>query len=44
MNSFEGEVSEVKLCYDACVGYSCYGMEPLRGRSVFELNEKIQKI
>lgn len=43
MNSFEGKVGGIKLCYDACAGCSCYGMEPLRGGRIFELNENNPK-
>ena len=36
---FEGEYAGVKMCLDACAGYSPYGIDALRGGRVFVLNE-----
>lgn len=37
---FEGEFCGIKMCLDACAGYSTYGTDELRGGRVFEINEK----
>ena len=36
---FEGEFCGIKMCLDACAGYSPYGTDDLRGGRVFEINE-----
>ena len=36
---FEGEFCHVKMCLDACAGYSPYGTDELRGGRIFEINE-----
>lgn len=36
---FEGEFCGVKMCLDACAGYSPYGMDELRGGRIFEIDE-----
>ena len=36
---FDGEFCNVKMCLDACAGYSPYGTDDLRGGRVFEINE-----
>lgn len=38
-NCFEGEFCKVKMCLDACAGYSLYGTDKIRGGRVFELDE-----
>lgn len=38
-DSFEGEFCGIKMCLDACAGYSPYGTDELRGGRVFEINE-----
>lgn len=37
---FQGEFCGIKMCLDACAGYSPYGTDELRGGRVFEINEK----
>lgn len=37
---FEGEYAGVKMCLDACAGYSPYGIDELRGGRVFVLHEQ----
>ena len=37
---FEGEYAGLKMCLDACAGYSPYGIDELRGGRVFILNEQ----
>lgn len=39
-DSFDGEFCGVKMCLDACAGYSPYGTDSLRGGRVFEISEK----
>ena len=39
MNDFEAEYCGIKLCWDACTGYRCYGTDKLRGGRLFELHE-----
>lgn len=36
---FEGEFCGIKMCLDACAGYSPYGTDELRGGRIFEINE-----
>ena len=36
---FEGTFCNVKMCLDACAGYSPYGTDDLRGGRIFEINE-----
>lgn len=36
---FEGDFCGIKMCLDACAGYSPYGTDELRGGRVFEINE-----
>lgn len=36
---FEGDFCGIKMCLDACAGYSPYGTDDLRGGRVFEINE-----
>lgn len=36
---FEGEFCDIKMCLDACAGYSPYGSDNLRGGRVFLINE-----
>lgn len=38
-NCFEGEFCNIKMCLDACAGYSPYGTDDLRGGRIFEINE-----
>lgn len=38
-NDFVGTFCGVKMCLDACAGYSPYGIDELRGGRVFILNE-----
>lgn len=38
-NCFEGDFCNIKMCLDACAGYSPYGTDELRGGRVFEINE-----
>lgn len=40
IDCFEGTFCGVKMCLDACAGYSAYGEDELRGGRVFELDEK----
>ena len=37
---FEGDFCGIKMCLDACAGYTPYGTDSLRGGRVFEINEK----
>lgn len=39
-NDFEAELFGIRLCLDACAGYSPYGIDGLRGGRVFELTER----
>lgn len=39
MNDFEAEYCGIRLCWDACAGYRCYGIDELRGGRLFELRE-----
>lgn len=39
MNDFEAEYCGIKLCWDACTGYRCYGIDELRGGRLFEICE-----
>ena len=36
---FEGEFCGIKMCLDACAGYSPYGIDELRGGRIFEIDE-----
>ena len=36
---FDGEFCGIKMCLDACAGYSPYGTDELRGGRIFEINE-----
>ena len=36
---FEGDFCNIKMCLDACAGYSPYGTDELRGGRVFEIDE-----
>lgn len=36
---FEGDFCGIKMCLDACAGYSPYGTDELRGGRIFEINE-----
>ena len=36
---FEGEFCNIKMCLDACAGYSPYGIDELRGGRIFEIDE-----
>lgn len=36
---FDGEFCGIKMCLDACAGYSPYGTDELRGGRVFEISE-----
>ena len=36
-NDFEAEYCGIRLCWDACVGYRCYGNDNLRGGRLFEV-------
>jgi predicted phosphodiesterase len=38
-NSFEGTYCGIKMCYDACAGFSPYGLDDIRGGRVFVLDE-----
>ena len=38
-NDFEAEYCGIKLCWDACAGYRCYGIDELRGGRLFEIRE-----
>lgn len=38
-DDFEGEFCNIKMCLDACAGYSPYGTDSRRGGRVFEINE-----
>lgn len=40
MNDFEAEYCGIRLCWDACVGYRCYGIDSLRGGRLFEIKEE----
>ena len=37
---FEGDFCGIKMCLDACAGYSPYGIDSLRGGRIFEIDEK----
>ena len=37
---FEGDFCGIKMCLDACSGYSPYGTDELRGGRIFEIDEK----
>lgn len=37
-NDFEAEYCGIRLCWDACVGYRCYGIDELRGGRIFEIS------
>ena len=39
MNDFEAEYCGIRLCWDACAGYRCYGIDALRGGRLFEIRE-----
>lgn len=38
-NCFEGDFCGIKMCLDACAGYSPYGTDELRGGRMFEIDE-----
>ncbi len=40
MNDFEAEYCGIRLCWDACAGYRCYGIDELRGGRLFEIREE----
>ena len=40
MNDFEAEYCGIKLCWDSCAGYRCYGIDALRGGRLFEIREE----
>lgn len=40
MNSFEADYCGVRLCFDACAGYTCYGLPEERGGRIFDLDVK----
>lgn len=35
MNDFDAEYCGIRLLWDACVGYSCYGVDERRGVRLF---------
>ena len=37
---FQGEYCGIRMCMDACAGYSPYGIDSIRGGRVFELDER----
>lgn len=39
MNDFEAEYCGVRMCWDACAGYRCYGTDEIRGGRLFEISE-----
>lgn len=39
MNDFEAEYCGIKMCWDACAGYRCYGKDELRGGRLFTISE-----
>lgn len=39
MNDFEAEYCGVRLCWDACAGYRCYGDDQRRGGRLFVVQE-----
>lgn len=40
MNDFDAEYCGIRLFWDACVGYRCYGVDERRGGRLFVYNEK----
>ena len=38
MNDFDAEYCGIRLCWDACAGYRCYGTDSLRGGRLFEIS------
>ena len=38
-NDFEAEYCGIRLCWDACAGYRCYGTDELRGGRLFLFRE-----
>ncbi|MBQ4354480.1 MAG: metallophosphoesterase [Clostridia bacterium] len=36
-NDFEAEYCKIRLCWDACAGYRCYGVNERRGGRLFEI-------
>ena len=38
-NDFEAEYCGIRLCWDACAGYRCYGIDELRGGRLFTIHE-----
>lgn len=38
-NSFEATYCGIKLCYDACAGFTHYGVDQIRGGRIFEIHE-----
>lgn len=39
LNDLEAEYCGIKLCWDACAGYRCYGDDAIRGGRLFEIRE-----
>ena len=39
MNDFEAEYCGIRLCWDGCAGYRCYGTDTVRGGRLFVLDE-----
>ncbi|MBR4942161.1 MAG: metallophosphoesterase [Clostridia bacterium] len=39
MNDFEAELCGIRLCWDACAGYRCYGTDSIRGGRLFVIRE-----
>ena len=39
MNDFDATYCGIRLCWDACAGYRCYGTDALRGGRLFEIRE-----
>ena len=40
MNDFDAEYCGIRMFWDACVGYSCYGVDERRGGRLFVYNEQ----
>lgn len=39
-NDFEAIYCGIRLCWDACVGYDCYGIDDRRGGRIFDITEQ----
>jgi len=39
-NDFEAVYCGIRLCWDACAGYSCYGTDTHRGGRIFDITEQ----